>query len=180
MLESALGRMLSTCRYWRPESLSVTEDYGCYLAEGKSMRKIHRLALCASLVVGIVTATPAIASATPSSGVTAVTIEDHVIGGTDYVLKKITIAPGGTTGWHYHPGPVYAVVEQGTLTHNHSDCSVDGVYGPGDLISEQAGPGNVHIGRNLGTTPVVLLVLYISQVGSPLAVSVPNPGCPFQ
>ncbi len=144
------------------------------------MRKIHRFALCASLVVGIVTTTPVIASATPSSGVTAVTIEDHVVSGTDYVLKKITIAPGGTTGWHYHPGPVYGVVEQGTLTHNHSDCLVDGVYGPGDLIFEQAGPGNVHIGRNLGTTPVVLLVLYISQVGSPLAVSVPNPGCPFQ
>jgi quercetin dioxygenase-like cupin family protein len=144
------------------------------------MRKIYRLAFCASLVVGIVTATPAISSATPSSGVTSATISDRVVGSTDFVVKKITIAPGGTTGWHYHPGPVYGVVEQGTLTHNHSNCSVDGVYGPGDLIFEQPGPGDVHIGRNLGTTPVVLLVLYVSQVGSPLAVSVPNPGCPFQ
>lgn len=143
-------------------------------------KKIYRLVLGVSLVAGIVAATPAIASATPSSGVTAVTISDKVIGGTDYVLKQITIAPGGTTGWHYHPGPVYGVVEQGTLTHNHSDCSVDGVYGPGDVIFEQAGSGNVHIGRNLGTTPVVLLVLYQDPVGSPLAVSVPNPGCPFQ
>lgn len=144
------------------------------------MRKIHRLALCACVAVGIVTAAPAIASATPSSGVTAVTISDQVIGGTDYVLKQITIAPGGTTGWHYHSGPVYGVVEQGTLTHYHSDCSVNAVYGPGDVIFEQPGPGDVHLGRNLGTTPVVLLVLYADPVGSPLTVSVPNPGCPFQ
>jgi hypothetical protein len=48
------------------------------------------------------------------------------------------------------------------------------------VIFEEPGPGDVHLGRNLGTTPVVLLVLYADPVGSPLTVSVPNPGCPFQ
>jgi hypothetical protein len=38
----------------------------------------------------------------------------------------------------------------------------------------------VHIGRNLGTTPVVLDVLYVDPAGSPLSEDAPNPGCPFQ
>ncbi|WP_209447227.1 hypothetical protein [Amycolatopsis alba] len=37
------------------------------------------------------------ANATPGKGVSAVTIFDHVVDGTDYVLKEITLAPAGTT-----------------------------------------------------------------------------------
>ncbi|WP_245813919.1 hypothetical protein [Rhodococcus marinonascens] len=28
-------------------------------------------------------------------------------------FRRIEIAPGGTTGWHYHDGPVYVYVESG-------------------------------------------------------------------
>jgi len=176
MLESALGRMLSTCRYWRPESLSVTEDYGCYLAEGKSMRKIHRLALCASLVVGIVTATPAIASATPSSGVTAVTIEDHVIGGTDYVLKKITIAPGGTTGWHVHPGPVLVIVKTGSVTkYSAEDCTAQ-TYTAGQAFVENGLTGENMV-RNDGSVLAETIMTFITPPGAPIRDDAPPPGC---
>ncbi|HET6711248.1 cupin domain-containing protein [Amycolatopsis sp.] len=123
---------------------------------------------------------PGTADATPGRGVSAVTLFDHVVGGTDYVLKEITLAPGGSTGWHYHPGQVTGYVKQGVLSHNESSCAGDGVYHAGQLISEESGPGYVHIGRNLGTTPVVLEVLYRSPVGQPLAVDAPNPGCPFE
>ncbi|GHH28216.1 cupin domain-containing protein [Lentzea cavernae] len=144
------------------------------------MRIIKRLALGAA-VVGLSALTPpAVASATPGSGVGAVTIFDHVVGGTRYVLKEITIAPGGSTGWHYHPGPVKGVVTKGELTHHESDCSVDGVYRPGQFITESSGTGYVHIGRNLATTPLVLTVLYENPAGDPLAVSTPNPGCAFE
>ena len=145
------------------------------------MRRAYRVALATAAAVGVSAALlPATAAATPGRGVTAVTIFDKVIGNTDYVLKEITLAPGGSTGWHYHPGPVRAIVKQGTLTHNMSDCSVDGIYRPGGFIQEQSGPGYVHIGRNLGTTPVVLEVFYQDPVGQPLAVDAPNPGCDFQ
>lgn len=145
------------------------------------MRRIVRISLaCAAAAGALAFATPATANATPGSGVTAVTLFDHVVGGTDYVLKEITIAPGGSTGWHYHPGPVYGLVKQGVLTHDNSTCALDGTYHVGQAISEQSGPGYVHIGRNLGSTPVVLDVLYEDPVGSPLAVSVPNPGCSFE
>jgi quercetin dioxygenase-like cupin family protein len=145
------------------------------------MGKTARIAAAAVAVAGVSAfAVPGTAAATPGSGVSAVTIFDHVVGGTDYVLKEITIQPGGSTGWHYHPGPVYALVKEGVLTHNKSDCSIDGSYHPGQPIKEDDGPGYVHIGRDLGSTPVVLEVLYQNPVGSPLAVDAPNPGCSFE
>ncbi len=45
----------------------------------------------------VLTVLPGTADATPGRGVSAVTIFDHVIGDTDYVLKEITLAPGGST-----------------------------------------------------------------------------------
>ncbi|MEU3645928.1 cupin [Lentzea sp. NPDC034063] len=144
------------------------------------MRTISRLALVTALVGLAATAAPAVAGATPGHGVSAVTIFDQTVGDTQYVIREITIEPGGATGWHYHPGPVRGVVTKGVLTHHDSDCSVDGVYRPGQFISERSGTGYVHIGRNLAATPLVLTVFYENPVGNPLAVSTPNPGCSFE
>ncbi|MDX6328815.1 MAG: hypothetical protein QOI83_1198 [Streptomycetaceae bacterium] len=139
-----------------------------------------RRALLATAFLGLSAVfLPATANATPGHGITAVTVFDHVAGDTDYVFKEITIEPGGATGWHYHPGPVLAWVKQGVLTHDKSDCTLDGVYRPGQFIQERPGSGYVHIGRNLGSTPVVLEVLYEAPVGQPVAIDAPNPGCDF-
>jgi quercetin dioxygenase-like cupin family protein len=142
---------------------------------------MRRALLATAAALGLSAALlPATANATPGHGISAVTLFDHVAGDTDYVFKEITIEPGGATGWHYHPGPVRAWVKQGVLTHNKSDCSLDGIYRPGQFIQEQPGDGYVHIGRNLGTTPVILEVLYEAPVGQPVAIDAPNPGCDFQ
>ncbi|MGP3972123.1 cupin domain-containing protein [Streptomyces sp. 6N223] len=119
------------------------------------------------------------AQATPGSGVTATTLAEWSAGGKDYVLREITVAPGGSTGWHYHDGTLYGWVASGTLTHNAADCSVDGVYDAGELVVEPAGAGNVHLGRNLGSAPVVLEVLYVLPDGAPLGNDAPDPGCGF-
>ncbi|WP_394618505.1 cupin [Lentzea sp. JNUCC 0626] len=144
------------------------------------MRTFRRLALVTAIIGLTAAASPGVAGATPGYGVSAVTIFDHTVGDTQYVLREITIAPGDSTGWHYHPGPVKGVVTKGVLTHNDSDCSIDGVYRPGGFISESSGTSYVHIGRNLGSSPLVLEVLYQNPVGSALAVSMPNPGCSFE
>ena len=120
------------------------------------------------------------AGATPSSGVTGTIIGKTTHDGKDYVLREITLAPGATTGWHYHQGTLYGVVRGGTLTHHQADCTLDGVYETGSTIVEQPGPAKAHVGRNLGTTPVILDVLYVLPEGAPLAVDAPNPGCDFQ
>jgi quercetin dioxygenase-like cupin family protein len=118
-----------------------------------------------------------VANATPGSGVTSVEISHRTVGDKDYVLREITIAPHGSTGWHFHDGTLLGYVKQGTLTHFHSDCSVDGVYSAGDTVVEQSGSDKVHIGRNLGETPMVLDVLYIDPAGAPLSEDAPAPSC---
>jgi oxalate decarboxylase/phosphoglucose isomerase-like protein (cupin superfamily) len=47
-------------------------------------------------------------------------------------------------------------------------------------LQEPAGPGNVHIGRNLGDVPLVLTVLYVLPHGAPFSQDAPNPGCSFE
>ncbi|MBI5336740.1 MAG: cupin domain-containing protein [Mycolicibacterium rufum] len=131
-------------------------------------------------------ATPGVAAATPGAGVDAVTLSDSTADGSHYVAKLLTIAPGGGTGWHFHPGDVFGVVRSGTLTHYSADCSVDGVYPAGSTITERSGPGYVHAGRNEGPDPLVMWVLYVNPVLNPadpadvpLVVDAADPGCPL-
>lgn len=134
----------------------------------------------ASVVVGVaLLVSAAQASATPSREIHAVELNHRSLADHDYVIREITIAPGGSTGWHWHDGELIGVVEQGTLTHNAADCAVDGVYGSGDSVVEPAGADHVHIGRNLGSVPTVLEVIYVQPPGKPAAEDAPNPGCDF-
>lgn len=119
------------------------------------------------------------ASATPGHGVSSWVISQSTDNGVDYIFREIIIEPGGSTGWHWHEGRLYGVVKQGTLTHDTAHCTLDGVYSPGDTISEETGPEHAHIGRNLGPVPVVLQVLYINPAGRPLSQDAPDPGCGF-
>ncbi len=125
------------------------------------------------------------ATATPSSGISAVTVAEgdipagllpFVPAGVHLAVREITIAPGGTTGWHYHDGELVGLVRSGTLTHPGSDC-VPTVYRAGDIIKEPAGEANTHVGRNLGNTPVVLDVLYLIPLGKPLFEDADAPAC---
>ena len=146
------------------------------------MRGVTRRALTALSITGLAATTlvglPATATATPSSGVTATILAQTTDGTTDYILREITIQPGGTTGWHYHDGTLYAFVKAGTLSHFGSNCESDGVHRTGAAFKE---PSNqVHIGRNLGKKPIVLEVLYVLPHGKPLSEDAPNPGCSFQ
>ncbi|MGE5696307.1 MAG: cupin domain-containing protein [Candidatus Sericytochromatia bacterium] len=135
-----------------------------------------RRGLLTSILAASVIA-PAIASATGGDGVTATVLWQRSMDGMDYVLREIRIAPGGSTGWHWHNGRLYGVIEEGTLTHNMADCSVDGVYPAGSAVFEASGPDRVHIGRNLGDTPLVMRILYVLPAGSALSEDAPSPDC---
>ncbi|ORV51544.1 cupin [Mycolicibacter engbaekii] len=124
-------------------------------------------------------ALPPSATATPSDQTNGVTLSHTTVDGRDYLLREITIEPGGSTGWHWHDGTVFGVVRQGTLTHNRADCSLDGIYGPGDPITEPGGPAHAHIGRNLGSTPVVMQAVYLLPIGAPLFEDAADPGCGY-
>ena len=143
------------------------------------MRKAGRAAIVGlSIMLGVLV--PGVANATPPSGVTGTIISTTIVGNTEYIVRQITIAPGGSTGWHYHDGTLYAFVQEGTLTHTESDCTTVMSYRTGSAFEEVPGANHVHIGRNLGTTPVILDVLYVLPNGAPLSEDAPNPGCSFQ
>jgi hypothetical protein len=63
--------------------------------------------LTAAILAGSV-AVPATAAATAAEGVSAAVLWQRRTDGTDYVFREITIGPGGTTGWHWHTGRLYA------------------------------------------------------------------------
>ncbi|MEW2632223.1 cupin domain-containing protein [Streptomyces sp. NPDC048389] len=128
---------------------------------------------------------PSAANATPGSGVSGTVLAQgraegtvHITakGRTDVVVRTLTIEPGGSTGWHHHPGQVLAVVRSGTLTRTLDDCSLE-VTKRGGVILEPAGARHRHVGRNLGTEPVVLYVTYFMPAGSPLSVDEEAPDC---
>ncbi|MFI5614452.1 cupin domain-containing protein [Amycolatopsis sp. NPDC051903] len=110
----------------------------------------------------------------PRSGVTDEVLATRTIDGVDYVFTLTTLAPGAATGWHTHPGAIYSVVHSGALTHGLAGCSTE-VIGPGEPFVDH--PGEVHIGRNLGTTPTVVVGLGALPHGAPFATSATDPGC---
>jgi quercetin dioxygenase-like cupin family protein len=156
----------------------LPEKDGVRVAHAKIRRVVIALAIMTSATPLPIRPAP-VASATPSAGVEAVDLSASTVDGHDYITRELTIEPGGSTGWHWHQGHVYGVIEAGTLTHNRADCSVDGVYHTGDAIDEGSGPDQVHIGRNLESTPLVMQVRYVDAAGSPLAEDAPDPGCGF-
>src|SRR5690349_12664847 len=96
------------------------------LFQGGSMRRAVRWATLSVGLAGLVTmltVTPS--EATPPSGLTNIPLArgtDTSHGtiplrfGTDIAMAKITVDPGGFSGWHSHPGGAIIIVQQGTLT----------------------------------------------------------------
>lgn len=137
-------------------------------------------------VLAALATVPSAANATPGSGVSGTVLAQGVSeeklkakGRTDVVVRTITVAPGGSTGWHHHPGQLLAVVKSGTLTRTLDDCSVE-VTPAGTAFIEPSGTRHRHIGHNLGSEPVVLYVTYLLPAGSPLSVDENAPPCAVQ
>lgn len=138
--------------------------------------------LASGLIAGSATATPGsgVTPKTLAQGVTDGAVKLRTTGPTSVVARTITIAPGGATGWHYHPGQILAVVVSGTLTRTLANgdgtCRVV-TSRPGEAFVEEGGDRHAHNGRNLGSTPVVLHATYILPRDSPASVDVKDPGC---
>lgn len=100
--------------------------------------------------------------------------------GTDIVMSQITVVPGGSSGWHSHPGGAIVVVKTGSLTVYRSigsQCQVT-TYGAGQAFVER--PGELDDVLNTGTIPYVLFVTFprVPQ-GDSARTDEPDPGtCP--
>ena len=75
----------------------------------------------------------------------------------DVVVQQLTIAPGGHTGWHSHPGSTVIFVQSGTFSFYGPNC-VRQNYAAGQGVVEPG--GGVQLARNEGTVPLTLFVVY--------------------
>jgi mannose-6-phosphate isomerase-like protein (cupin superfamily) len=86
----------------------------------------------------------------------------------DTLFQQLTIAPGGRTGWHTHPGPVFVAVAQGEgrLYHGVAGCPSYN-YGAGSGFFQPT--TEVHNLWNEGSQPLVVWSLYALPNGTPNA-----------
>ena len=110
------------------------------------------------------------ASATPGSGVerenlaTGSVVEGapvDVAQQTEVVVDAVTLAPGGTSGWHTHPAPELVVVKSGELTFYRSDRPECGArtFRAGEVFVGPPG-GVPQMATNTGAVPTQVVVTF--------------------
>lgn len=92
--------------------------------------------------------------------------------GKEAVVVFAEIAPGATTGKHWHAGQEIAYVLEGSLS-----MTMEGkpavTFTPGDAFQQP--PQQVHEGQNASATaPVKILAFYLADKGQPLTTAVPR------
>ena len=95
----------------------------------------------------------------------------------DLATVHVTVAPGGSIGWHSHPGPTLVEVKAGTVTlYEARGCTRRQVSAGGAFAEE---PGDVHLLRNEGTVTAETIVTFIAPVGADTRIDEPQPAhCP--
>ena len=118
---------------------------------------------------------------------------------TDIAVSNVVVSPGGSSGWHSHPGPVLVVVKTGAITfyragkhggqngddengNNGKDaptCSRT-VYPMGSAFVEVPAPGHVMLAKNEGSTEATVTATYFAPPGAALRIDQDWPGgdCP--
>ena len=138
------------------------------------------------------------ATATPSSGVTTPLLAKAVTdalnlhaktipaeewgadiqtrGRTDLYAVENVFAPGGTTGWHSHPGPSLILVISGSVTdYSSNDPSCAGVtYSAGQSFVDDGG-SEVHMVRNSGTVEAKVIAVQFIPHGDQRKIDEPVP-----
>ena len=84
------------------------------------------------------------------------------------------IVPGGHTGWHSHPGPVFVMITAGTMTKYEADDPTDAVLYPAGTGFVE-GAGDTHIAGNAGTSDLQFVAFFLTPKGAPIRIDEPLP-----
>ena len=104
-------------------------------------------------------------------------------GAVEIAAQRVVIQPGGTLGWHSHPGPTLVTIQAGTMSFYHAEhCTREDRVYPGQSFSNL--PDEIHMARNEGSVDLVIYASYFVPVGTPpvaLRIEQPSPGvgCPL-
>jgi quercetin dioxygenase-like cupin family protein len=96
-------------------------------------------------------------------------------GATDVHFLENRIAPGGTFGWHSHPGPSIVVVKSGALTlYKAADptCAPMVVSAGSGFVDNG---GDIHVFRNEGSIEAVVYVVSLVPEGFARRIEEPAP-----
>jgi quercetin dioxygenase-like cupin family protein len=96
-------------------------------------------------------------------------------GSTQVHVLENKIAPGGTFGWHSHPGPSLVVVKTGALTLYLADdptCTGHVVQAGSGFVDNG---GDVHVVRNEGTVETIVYVTSLVPEGFGRRIDEPAP-----
>ncbi len=101
--------------------------------------------------------------------------------GAQVIVSHITIAQGGHTPWHYHPGPHIVSVKTGTVTVYETDCSPTsyvantGFFDPGSVKKP-----HIHTLRNTSDQVAEVVITDIrTEDLRPTVVADPQPPACF-
>jgi quercetin dioxygenase-like cupin family protein len=101
-------------------------------------------------------------------------------GASDIYVLSNTIAPGGSFGWHSHPGPSFVIVKSGMATfYLGADpmCRPHRVQAGSTFVDKGRA---VHIVRNEGTVDLVTVVVSFLPRGATRRIDEADPGnCSF-
>jgi quercetin dioxygenase-like cupin family protein len=92
----------------------------------------------------------------------------------DVAVSQITMQPGDTIPWHYHPGLAYVILKSGTVTEDNG-CGGSEVFTAGQAFEEPF--PRVHQVRNTGSVPAELYATIIVPAGQPRTINTGGPLC---
>lgn len=99
----------------------------------------------------------------------------------DVYLQSNVWEPGGSTGWHTHPGLSVIIITAGAVTEYESHCTPR-VYGPGTALGPtliDPGEGHVHVLRNEGSVPATGIAVQLLARNAPRRIDATPPDtCP--
>ena len=135
--------------------------------------KITRRRVIAISAAVLLTTVTAYAAVTVILAVGTIPNSDLFNGPATVTVRTLTISPGESLAWHYHPGYAYNVVKSGTLTVEDGCGGHQETLTPGQAFEEM--DGRVHRARNLSATEdVVLYNTFIVPQGKPTTRNIPN------
>jgi quercetin dioxygenase-like cupin family protein len=152
---------------------------------------MRRVVVLVAVGVTVLALVVGAALATPPSGATTTLITRATLGkfeqqnqgieveskqrSADLAIVRVVLEPGGSTGWHHHPGVGLAAVRSGAVTVYDADCDST-VYKAGEGFFESHDrPGLV---RNRGDRKAVFYVAFIIPTSTPpegLRIDDPQP-----
>ena len=151
--------------------------------------------LAAALIAALLALPREQATATPPSGTAAELLARGTIaqaghvrvagiklatrGPIDVATVHVTFQPGGSTGWHVHPGPALVTVKTGQLTLHRANGCRTRTFSAGKTFLE-FGPDDVNLTRNETGGVTETVVTFLLPVGAPVTVDAPAPRhCPL-